>query len=83
MIDPSKPHFTVVIDDSLGETATLTESPNGELIYTLHPAATQPDSPARVAAYTVLQRAVETLLSRVQREAVNGPHSESALPRSA
>ena len=82
-LDPSKPHFTVVIDESLGECATLAESPDGELIYTMHPSATQGDSPARLAAYTVLQRAVDTLLNRVQREAASSQDQRGALPHSA
>lgn len=66
--DPPKPHFMVVIDETAGEMVSLTEGPDGELTYTMHPMAAAEDSPVRPAAHAMLRKAVEMLIARSQRE---------------
>lgn len=63
-LSPSKPHFTVVIDDIVGENATLAETPDGELICTMHSSAAEDSSPARHTGHIVFKKAVETALRR-------------------
>lgn len=60
----NKPHFTVVIDDAVGDIATLAETPDGDLICTMHPAAAEDDSPARYSGHTAFKQAVNMVLRR-------------------
>lgn len=70
-IDPSKPHLTVVLDYEMGESASLSEAPNGELYCNMHPSAAEDGSPAQHSGRAVFQRAVEILIGR-QRPGTEG-----------
>lgn len=73
-IELSKPHFTIVIDDTVGEIATLAETPDGEVICTVHPSAAEDNSPARYNSHTAFKRAVELVTGRRQGPATNLPN---------
>lgn len=70
-IELSKPHFTIIIDDSVGEIATLTEAPDGEVICTVHPDAAEDDSPARYYGHSAFKKAVEIVTGRNQGPATS------------
>jgi hypothetical protein len=72
-IDLPKPHFTVVIDDTVGDTATLAETPDGEIIFTVHPSAAEDDSPARYSGHAAFKKAVELVTRRRQGPATDMP----------
>lgn len=68
-INPSKPHFTVYLDDGVGDVASLSESPDGELLFTLHPSAAEDGSPAHCNGRAVFKKAVEILVGQQRRPA--------------
>lgn len=68
----NKPHFTIVIDDKVGEIATLAETPDGDVICTVHPSAAEDDSPARYNGHSAFKQAVNLVLRR------QGPSSSPA-----
>lgn len=70
-IDPSKPHFTVMLDEIVGDNATLSVTPDGEIICTMHPSAAKDNSPARSSGHTVFRKAVEMVLQPTQRRIDN------------
>jgi len=72
-MDLPKPHFTVVIDDTVGEIAALTVAEDGEITCTLHSSAADDDSPARYSGHTVFSKAVEVALSRFQGATADSP----------
>ena len=61
-IDPSKPHFTVMIDEAVGSEAALYVTPDGEVICTMHPSAAKDDSRARFTGHVMFRKAVEMVL---------------------
>lgn len=61
-IDPSKPHFTVMLDEAVGSEAALYVTPGGEIICTMHPSAAKDDSPARFSGHVMFRKAVEMVL---------------------
>lgn len=63
-IDPSKPHFTVMLDEIVGDEAALSVTPDGEIICTMHPSAAEDDSPARFSGHVVFRKAVEMVTQR-------------------
>lgn len=65
-IDPSKPHFTVMLDEIVGNNATVSVTPDGEVICTMHPSAGEDDSPARFSGHVMFRKAVEMVLQPPQ-----------------
>ena len=61
-IDPSKPHFTVMLDEIVGDNASLAVTPDGDVICTMHPSAANDDSPARFSGHVMFRKAVEMVL---------------------
>lgn len=61
-IDPSKPHFTVMLDEAVGNEAALYVTPDGEVICTMHPSAAKDNSPARFTGHVMFRQAVEMVL---------------------
>lgn len=70
---PKPPHFTVVLDDLMGDTATVVEADDGEVYCLMHPSAAETDSPARYNGHVAFSKAVELALQRFREG--NNPDS--------
>lgn len=69
-IDLSKPHFTVMLDEAVGDEAALYVAPDGEVICTMHPSAAKDNSPARFTGHVMFRQAVEMVLKPLE----SGPY---------
>jgi hypothetical protein len=58
-INPSKPHFTVMLDEAVGDEAALSVTAEGEIICTMHPSAADDNSAARFSGHVMFRKAVE------------------------
>lgn len=63
-IDPSKPHFTVMLDETVGNEAGLSVAPDGEIVCTVHPSAGDDDSPARFSGHVMVSKAIKMATGR-------------------
>lgn len=73
-VDLSKPHFTIILDERMGDTALFKEADNGDLFCFMHPSAAEDDSPARSSGHVVFRRAVEAALHAHQNTSGGDTH---------